>query len=122
MPDPRSRRAKRPGEAGSGLTARWTDERVIGPSPFVAHAFDVPLPPQPARAPDTDLADAAFTVPGGNDKDLIYVEDGFSRPAIREISSVSAAVRGLQEGYRIHRICFPAELKGKIGELYHGSV
>lgn len=54
-----------------------------------------------------------------NDKDLIYVEDGFSRPAIREISSVSAAVRGLQEGYRIHRICFPAELKGKIGELYH---
>lgn len=52
-------------------------------------------------------------------KDLIFVEEGFSRPAIREISAVSAAVRGLQEGYRIHRICFPAELKDKIGELYH---
>ena len=52
-------------------------------------------------------------------KNLIYVEDGFSRPAIREISAVSSAVRGLQEGYRIHRICFPAELKNEIGELYH---
>jgi uncharacterized protein len=52
-------------------------------------------------------------------KDLIFVQEGFSRPAIREISAVSPAVRGLQEGYRIHRICFPAELKDKIGELYH---
>jgi hypothetical protein len=52
-------------------------------------------------------------------KDLIFVEQGFARPAIREISEVSPAVRGLQEGYRIQRICFPAELKDKIGELYH---
>lgn len=52
-------------------------------------------------------------------KNLIFVEDGFSRPVIREISSVSSAIRGLQEGYRIHRICFPAELKEKIGKLYH---
>ena len=52
-------------------------------------------------------------------KNHIYVEDGFSRPVIREISSVSAAIRGLQEGYKIHRICFPAELKAKIGKLYH---
>jgi HD superfamily phosphohydrolase len=52
-------------------------------------------------------------------KNLIFVVDGFARPAIREISSVSAAVRGLQEGYRIHRICFPAELKNEIAELYH---
>ncbi|MFN2502547.1 MAG: HD domain-containing protein [Pyrinomonadaceae bacterium] len=52
-------------------------------------------------------------------KNLIFVEEGFSRPVIREISAVSSAVRGLQEGYRIHRICFPAELKDKIGELYH---
>lgn len=52
-------------------------------------------------------------------KDLIFVEDGFARPSIREISAVSAAVRGLQEGYRIHRICFPAELKDEIVELYH---
>ncbi len=52
-------------------------------------------------------------------KDLIFVEEGYSRPEIREISSVSPAIRGLQEGYRIHRICFPAELKDEIGKLYH---
>ncbi|MFN0280126.1 MAG: HD domain-containing protein [Pyrinomonadaceae bacterium] len=52
-------------------------------------------------------------------KNLIFVEDGFSRPVIREISSVSSAVRGLQEGYRVHRICFPAELKERITNLYH---
>ncbi len=52
-------------------------------------------------------------------KNLIYVEDGFSRPQIREISEVSAAVRGLQKGYRIHRLCFPAELKPQVAELYH---
>lgn len=52
-------------------------------------------------------------------KNLIFVEQGFSKPAIREISSVSPAVRGLQEGYRIHRICFPAELKDDIASLYH---
>jgi uncharacterized protein len=52
-------------------------------------------------------------------KDLIFVEDGFARPSIREISEVSSAVRGLQEGYRIHRLCFPAELKNEIADLYH---
>jgi HD superfamily phosphohydrolase len=53
-------------------------------------------------------------------KDLIYVEDGFARPSIREISEVSAAVRGLQKGYRIHRVCFPSELKEQMAHLYHG--
>jgi HD superfamily phosphohydrolase len=52
-------------------------------------------------------------------KNMIYVEEGFSHPEIREISLVSAAVRGLQEGYRIHRLYFPPELKDKIGKLYH---
>lgn len=52
-------------------------------------------------------------------KNLIFVEQGFSNPAIHEISAVSPAVRGLQEGYRIHRICFPAELKNDIAGLYH---
>ncbi len=54
-------------------------------------------------------------------KDQIYVEDGFSRPAIREISEVSAAVRGLQPGLRIHRVCFPGEIADRIAELYHSS-
>lgn len=60
-----------------------------------------------------------YSKDAGQAKDLIYVEHGYSRPAIREISAVSPAVRGLQEGYRIHRICFPAELKDEIGKLYH---
>src|SRR5690606_17247415 len=53
----------------------------------------------------------------GNPKDLIYVEEGFSRPALREISEVSAAVRGLQKGFRVDRICFPAEARGSIEKL-----
>ncbi len=52
-------------------------------------------------------------------KDLIYVEDGFAHPQIREISEVSAAVRGLQKGYRIHRVNFPAELKDDVAKIYH---
>ena len=52
-------------------------------------------------------------------KELIYVEEGFSRARIREISEVSPAVRGLQKGYQIHRVCFPAELKDEIARLYH---
>lgn len=59
-----------------------------------------------------------YTRGKGDPKNLIYVVDGFSRPQIREISEVSAAVRGLQDGYRLHRICFPAEIGDHIGRLY----
>ena len=52
-------------------------------------------------------------------KNLIYVEEGFSRPVIREISEVSAAVRGLQKSFQIHRVCFPPELKGEMAKIYH---
>lgn len=78
---------------------------------------------------DTDyyfIEDAAGDVPyyfytktQSEPKNLIYVEDGFSRPVIREISEVSAAVRGLQKGYQMHRVCFPPELKGEITKIYH---
>ena len=54
-------------------------------------------------------------------KNLIYVEEGFSRPRIREISEVSAAVRGLQKSYQMHRICFPPEVKAEIAKIYHGK-
>ncbi|MDM7921290.1 MAG: HD domain-containing protein [Pyrinomonadaceae bacterium] len=54
-----------------------------------------------------------------NPKNQIYVEDGYARPQIREISEVSAAVRGLQLGYRIHRLCFPTELQDEVLKLYH---
>ncbi len=56
----------------------------------------------------------------GNPKDLIYVEEGFSRPVLREISEVSAAVRGLQKGFRVDRICFPAEAREHIEKIYRG--
>jgi len=52
-------------------------------------------------------------------KDLIYIEHGYAHPQIREISEVSAAVRGLQEGYRVHRVCFPSEMRVEIEDLYH---
>lgn len=60
-----------------------------------------------------------YTTGDGEPKNLIFVEDGFSRPQIREISEVSAAVRGLQKGYQMHRVCFPPELKNEIAKIYH---
>jgi uncharacterized protein len=60
-----------------------------------------------------------YTKDSDEPKNLIYVEDGYSRSRIREISEVSAAVRGLQKGYEIHRLCFPPELKDEIAKLYH---
>lgn len=66
-----------------------------------------------------DVPHYFYTSDRAKPKNLIYVEDGFSRPRIREISEVSSAVRGLQAEYRIHRICFPAELKDEIANLYH---
>lgn len=60
-----------------------------------------------------------YTKENSEPNKLIYVEDGFSRPQIREISEVSAAVRGLQRGYQIHRVCFPPEVKNEISKFYH---
>ncbi|MBA3765401.1 MAG: HD domain-containing protein [Acidobacteria bacterium] len=54
-------------------------------------------------------------------KARIYVEDGYARPRIREISEVSDAVRGLQRGYELHRICFPPEVKDEVYALYHSA-
>ena len=53
------------------------------------------------------------------DKDRIFVETGFSRPEIKEISEISPAIRGLQKGQPIHRICFPAEARAAVSALYH---
>lgn len=51
----------------------------------------------------------------------IYVEDGYARPQIREITEVSEVVRGLERGYRLHRVCFPPEVKDEIYQLYHAQ-
>ncbi|HEX8734115.1 MAG TPA: HD domain-containing protein [Pyrinomonadaceae bacterium] len=55
-------------------------------------------------------------------KNLIYVQEGYARSTIREISEISAAVRGLQKGYVIHRVCFPHELNEEISRLYYGYI
>jgi len=52
-------------------------------------------------------------------KTHIYVESGYASPQIREISEVSDVVRGLQHAYELHRVCFPADVKTEVYELYH---
>lgn len=60
-----------------------------------------------------------YTAQGAEPKSRIYVEDGYSRPRIREITEVSDVVRGLQRGYELHRVCFPAQVKTEVYKLYH---
>ncbi|MFN2481380.1 MAG: HD domain-containing protein [Pyrinomonadaceae bacterium] len=62
-----------------------------------------------------------YTASGSDAKAHIYVEDGYARPRVREISEVSEAVRGLRQGYELHRVCFPPEVKSEIYTLYHGA-
>ena len=52
-------------------------------------------------------------------KTHIFVESGYASPEIREISEVSEVVRGLQHAYELHRVCFPAEIKNEVYNLYH---
>jgi HD superfamily phosphohydrolase len=59
-----------------------------------------------------------YTAEGAEPKSLIYVEDGYARPRVREISEVSDAVRGLRQ-YQLHRVCFPPEVKDEVYSLYH---
>ena len=60
-----------------------------------------------------------YTADGVEPRTRIYVEDGYARPIIREISEVSEVVRGLGQRYELHRICFPAEVKDEVYRLYH---
>jgi hypothetical protein len=60
-----------------------------------------------------------YTAEGAEPKSRIYVEDGYAHPCIREITEVSEVVRGLQRGYELHRVCFPAEVKTEVYKLYH---
>lgn len=62
-----------------------------------------------------------YTAEGIEPKTRIYVEDGYARPRIREISEVSEVVRGLQRGYELHRVCFPAEVKKAVYALYQNA-
>jgi HD superfamily phosphohydrolase len=62
-----------------------------------------------------------YTAEGEEPRKRIYVEDGYARPQIREISEISEAVRGLRRAYELHRVCFPAEVKESIYRLYHSE-
>ena len=62
-----------------------------------------------------------YTGEGDEERGRIYVEDGYAHPQIREISEVSEGVRGLRRSYELHRVCFPAEVKGEVYRLYHGT-
>jgi HD superfamily phosphohydrolase len=64
---------------------------------------------------------AYYTAEGAEPKARIYVEDGYARPRIREISEVSDAVRGLARGYQLHRVCFPPEIKEEVYAIYHSN-
>src|SRR5262249_2207447 len=57
----------------------------------------------------------------GEPKTHIFVEDGYAHPQIKEITEISDVVRGLQHGYQLHRVCFPAEVKREVYEIYHQS-
>jgi len=119
----------------SDLSQRFVDRRLF-------KAIDVDMPPderqdflQAAKSvveragfePDYYfIEDRASDVPyysyytagGVEPRTRIYVEDGYARPVIREISEVSEVVRGLGR-YELHRICFPAEVKDEVYRLYH---
>jgi len=62
-----------------------------------------------------------YTAERGEPKTHIYVETGYAHPRITEISEVSGIVNGLQHGYELHRVCFPAEVKDEVYRLYHSS-
>ncbi|HEY2846952.1 MAG TPA: HD domain-containing protein [Pyrinomonadaceae bacterium] len=119
----------------SDLASRFLDRRL-----FKAYDVDMPESERPGfvSAARSEVAAAGFdpefyfvedeatnasysfySNENAKTRDLIYVQQGFARPTIREISEVSPAVRGLQEGYRIHRICFPTEVEDRIEKLYH---
>jgi hypothetical protein len=53
---------------------------------------------------------------GVDPKSLIYIETGGPHSVIREISEVSEVVRGMR-GYRIDRVCFPAEASDEMSRL-----
>jgi len=63
-----------------------------------------------------------YTAERAEPKTHIYVESGYAHPQIMEISQVSEVVRGLQHGYELHRVCFPAEVKNVVYDLYHSRV
>jgi HD superfamily phosphohydrolase len=57
-----------------------------------------------------------YSTAGKDPSALIYIEAGGAGGAIKEISQVSDVVRGLR-GYKIDRICYPAEVGDQMSRL-----
>ena len=66
----------------------------------------------PYRSPETSNCKS---------NNLIFVENGFSHPVIRELSTVSQSARRLQQPYEVRRICFPHELTTEILQIYQSD-
>jgi HD superfamily phosphohydrolase len=65
----------------------------------------------------SDIPYYGYYLPGRPEQDgQIYVETSGPQPVIKEISEISSVIRGMK-GYKIERICYPAELIGDIGNL-----
>jgi hypothetical protein len=65
----------------------------------------------------TDVPYYGYYSPTSTDPSgLVYVETGEAHAPIREISEISELVRGMR-GYRIDRVCFPAEVAEKMSVL-----
>ena len=65
----------------------------------------------------SDIPYYGYYLPGAPEPDgQIYVETSGPRPEIKEISEVSAVIRGMK-GYKIERVCYPAELATEIEVL-----
>ncbi|PWT91439.1 MAG: hypothetical protein C5B55_08135 [Blastocatellia bacterium] len=60
-----------------------------------------------------------YTAEQTEPKSHIYVQTGYAMPQIKEISEVSNVIKGLQHGYELHRVCFPAEAKDRVYAIYH---
>jgi HD superfamily phosphohydrolase len=65
----------------------------------------------------SDIPYYGYYLPGIREPDgQIYIETPGPQSVVKEISEISAVVRGMK-GYKIERICYPAELMGDIGRL-----
>jgi HD superfamily phosphohydrolase len=94
----------------SALVRFWAEaERIV-----IGAGFDPELYLVKDEAADEPYY--GYYSPAGSDpENMVYVED-LSACAIREISEVSNVVKSLR-GYRINRVCFPAEVTGQILDL-----
>ncbi len=65
----------------------------------------------------TDVPYYGYYTPASVDpRGLIYVEEAETGSAISEISEISEVVRGMR-GYKIDRVCFPAEVADQLSAL-----